>query len=79
LIKKYYLLSPGPTPIPDKVQSVAAQPIIHHRSKNFSNILKEVMEDLKYVFQTRQMELNYNFKPGQSLSAAQIILKENWS
>ncbi len=37
------------------------------------------MENLKYVFQTRQMELNYNFKPGQSLSAAQIILKENWS
>jgi aspartate aminotransferase-like enzyme len=54
LIKKHYLLSPGPTPIPDKVLSVAAQPIIHHRSKKFSNILKQVMEDLKYVFQTRQ-------------------------
>jgi len=48
------LLSPGPTPIPDKVLSVAAQPIIHHRSKKFSNILIQVMEDLKYVFQTRQ-------------------------
>ncbi len=54
MIKKHYLLSPGPTPIPDKVLSVAAQPIIHHRSKEFSNILKQVMEDLKYVFQTRQ-------------------------
>jgi len=54
LIKKHYLLSPGPTPIPDKVLSIAAQPIIHHRSKKFSNILIQVMEDLKYVFQTRQ-------------------------
>ena len=54
MIKKHYLLSPGPTPIPDKVLSIATQPIIHHRSKEFSIILKQVMKDLKYVFQTRQ-------------------------
>jgi aspartate aminotransferase-like enzyme len=54
LIKKYYLLSPGPTPIPDKVLSVAAEPIIHHRTPEFSNIFMEVTEGIKTVFETKE-------------------------
>ena len=54
MIKKYYLLSPGPTPIPDKVLSVAAEPIIHHRTPEFSNIFMEVTEGIKTVFETKQ-------------------------
>ncbi|MFB0565133.1 MAG: alanine--glyoxylate aminotransferase family protein [Candidatus Aminicenantaceae bacterium] len=54
MIKKYYLLSPGPTPVPEDVLSAAAQPIIHHRTSEFSNIFMEVTEGLKYVFQTQQ-------------------------
>jgi serine---pyruvate transaminase len=54
MIKKYYLLSPGPTPIPDQVLSVAAEPIIHHRTPEFSNIFMEVTEGLKYVFETKE-------------------------
>ena len=54
MIKKYYLLSPGPTPIPDKVLSVAAEPIIHHRTPEFSAIFMEVTEGLKSVFQTKE-------------------------
>jgi len=54
MIKKYYLLSPGPTPIPDVVLSVAAEPIIHHRTPEFSKIFMDVSEGLKYVFQTEQ-------------------------
>jgi len=53
MIKKYYLLSPGPTPIPDSVLSVAAEPIIHHRTPEFSEIFMQVTEGLKYVFQTK--------------------------
>lgn len=53
MIKKYYLLSPGPTPVPDTVLSVAAEPIIHHRTPEFSSIFMEVTEGLKYVFQTK--------------------------
>jgi aspartate aminotransferase-like enzyme len=52
MIKKYYLLSPGPTPIPPDVLSSAAEPIIHHRTPEFSDIFMEVSEGLKYVFQT---------------------------
>ncbi len=54
MIKKYYLLSPGPTPIPDEVLAVAAQPIIHHRTPEFSEIFMQVSEGLKYVFQTKE-------------------------
>ena len=54
MIKKYYLLSPGPTPIPDEVLSSASEAIIHHRTPEFSKILMEVVEGLKYVFQTKE-------------------------
>lgn len=54
MIKKSYLLSPGPTPVPEETLSVASQPIIHHRTAEFSKIFVEVSEDLKYVFQTKQ-------------------------
>jgi aspartate aminotransferase-like enzyme len=54
MIKKYYLLSPGPTPIPDTVLSIAAEPIIHHRTPEFSAIFMEVSEGLKYVFGTKE-------------------------
>jgi aspartate aminotransferase-like enzyme len=54
MIKKYYLLSPGPTPIPDEVLSIASESIIHHRTPEFSKLLMEVIEGIKYVFQTKQ-------------------------
>jgi aspartate aminotransferase-like enzyme len=54
MIKKYYLLSPGPTPVPETVLSSAAEPIIHHRTPEFSKIFMEVTEGLKYVFGTKE-------------------------
>jgi aspartate aminotransferase-like enzyme len=54
MLKKYYLLSPGPTPIPDSVLSAAAEPIIHHRTPEFSEIFMQVTEGLKYVFGTKE-------------------------
>jgi aspartate aminotransferase-like enzyme len=54
MIKKYYLLSPGPTPIPDSVLSAAAEPIIHHRTPEFSEIFMQVTEGLKYVYGTKE-------------------------
>ncbi|MGQ9618521.1 MAG: pyridoxal-phosphate-dependent aminotransferase family protein [Candidatus Aminicenantia bacterium] len=54
MIKKYYLLSPGPVPIPFETLSVAAEPIIHHRTAEFSKIFMDVSEDLKFVYQTKQ-------------------------
>jgi hypothetical protein len=38
-MKKYYLLTPGPTPVPHRVAAKSAEPILHHRTKEFQNIL----------------------------------------
>ncbi len=54
MFKKYYLLSPGPTPLPEEVLSVASEPIIHHRTPEFSAIFMEVSEGLKQLFGTNQ-------------------------
>lgn len=52
-MKKNYLLTPGPTPLPPQVCEALAKPIIHHRTPQFQAILKEAVEGLKYVFQTK--------------------------
>lgn len=52
-MKKQYLLTPGPTPIPPQVALKEALPIIHHRTNEFAEIYKDVAEGLKYVFQTK--------------------------
>ncbi|MBI4744185.1 MAG: alanine--glyoxylate aminotransferase family protein [Actinobacteria bacterium] len=46
-------MTPGPTPVPPEVLLVQAKPIIHHRTPEFSSILAGVIDDLKYVFQTK--------------------------
>jgi aspartate aminotransferase-like enzyme len=52
-MKKYYLLTPGPTPIPSEVALKEALPILHHRTSEFMAVYKDVAEGLKYVFQTK--------------------------
>lgn len=50
---KTFLMIPGPTPVPESALIEMAKHPMAHRSKEFSNILKEVYKDLKYVFQTK--------------------------
>ncbi len=52
-MKKHYLLTPGPTPIPPEVALKEALPILHHRTGEFSAIFADVAEGLKYIFQTK--------------------------
>jgi len=51
-MRKNYLLTPGPTPLPPEILEAMSRPIIHHRTPQFQAILKEAAEGLKYVFQT---------------------------
>ncbi|MBL7196490.1 MAG: alanine--glyoxylate aminotransferase family protein [Candidatus Omnitrophica bacterium] len=52
-MQKKYLLTPGPTPLPPYVYEALSKEIIHHRTPQFQAILKEVEDNLKYVFQTK--------------------------
>ncbi|HOX09856.1 MAG TPA: alanine--glyoxylate aminotransferase family protein, partial [Candidatus Omnitrophota bacterium] len=52
-MKKNYLMTPGPTPVPPQALLAMAEPIIHHRTPEFMEIFKEVCELLKFIFQTQ--------------------------
>ncbi len=54
MILKQYLLTPGPTPVPERVMLAMARPIIHHRMPAFTVLFNEAAEGLKWIFQTRQ-------------------------
>ena len=51
---KQYLLTPGPTPVPERVMLAMARPIIHHRMPAFTQVFNEAAEGLKWIFQTKQ-------------------------
>ncbi len=46
------LLAPGPVQLHPEVQKILAQPMIHHRTPEFDEILKRVLLNLKFLFQT---------------------------
>jgi aspartate aminotransferase-like enzyme len=50
---KQYLLSPGPTPIPNEVALAMAETMIHHRTPQFNKIFDEAREGLKKLFGTK--------------------------
>jgi aspartate aminotransferase-like enzyme len=52
---KQRLLTPGPTPVPEDTLLELAKPVIYHRGAQFRAILAEVLEDLKYVFCTKNI------------------------
>jgi aspartate aminotransferase-like enzyme len=51
---KRYLLTPGPTQVPPEVLLRMSQPLIHHRTPEFSRIFAEVQDGLRWLFQTDQ-------------------------
>ncbi|MFQ5863223.1 MAG: pyridoxal-phosphate-dependent aminotransferase family protein [Candidatus Brocadiales bacterium] len=57
MVRKHYLFTPGPTPVPPEVSLAEAAPLIHHRTPEFSRILAQVSEDLKDLFQTTEGEV----------------------
>ncbi|MBI4369842.1 MAG: alanine--glyoxylate aminotransferase family protein [Elusimicrobia bacterium] len=54
---KYTLLTPGPTPVPQEILDLMAEPVLHHRTPEFAQILNGIFDDLKYVFQTQSAEV----------------------
>ncbi|MCL2491376.1 MAG: alanine--glyoxylate aminotransferase family protein [Coriobacteriia bacterium] len=52
-MQKKYLMTPGPTPVPAEVLLKTAEPIIHHRTPDFSAALRSAIDNLKYVFETK--------------------------
>lgn len=54
LFERLRIFAPGPTPVPEAVLSVLAKAPLHHRTKEFIEVLGRVRENLSFVFQTKQ-------------------------
>jgi aspartate aminotransferase-like enzyme len=50
---KQYLLSPGPTPIPNEVALAMSETMIHHRTPQFNHIFDQARQGLKKLFGTQ--------------------------
>jgi len=50
---KHYLLSPGPTPVPNEVALAMSATMIHHRTPQFNHIFDQVRQGLKKLFGTK--------------------------
>ncbi len=50
---KHYLLSPGPTPVPNEVALAMSETMIHHRTPQFNHIFDQARQGLKKLFGTK--------------------------
>ena len=56
-MRKKYLMTPGPTPVPSEVLLAQARPMIHHRTPDFNAVVRECVTGLKYIFQTNESDV----------------------
>ncbi len=57
MMAKVRLFTPGPTMVPEEVLLEMARPIEHHRTSEFRALTGEVLDGLRYVFQTETLPL----------------------
>ena len=69
---KQYLLTPGPTPVPERVMLAMARPIVHHRTADFERIFAEAADGLKWIYQTRQPVLMLSGSGTLAMEAALV-------
>src|SRR5580658_1994925 len=71
---KHYLMTPGPTPIPQRVALAMAQPLPHHRSPSFEVVFAECRQGLKWIFGTDQEVLVQSSSGTGAMEAALVNL-----
>ena len=67
---KQYLLTAGPTPVPERVLLAMARPVLHHRTPEFNDCVRETEEGLKWLFQTTQPVLQLTGSGTAGMEAA---------
>jgi aspartate aminotransferase-like enzyme len=69
---KQRLLTPGPTPVPEETLLELAKPMIYHRTAEFRAMLKEILEDLQYVYRTKNTVIPLTASGTGALEAALV-------
>ena len=72
-MRKNYLMTPGPTPVPSEVLLAQARPMIHHRTPDFNAVVRECVEGLKYVFQTQASDVLIFASSGTGAMESSIV------
>ncbi|TMK68939.1 MAG: alanine--glyoxylate aminotransferase family protein [Actinobacteria bacterium] len=57
--EKRYLMTPGPTPVPPEVLAALAEPVVHHRGRDFREIYERCLARLREVYRTEHDVLLY--------------------
>jgi len=68
------LMTPGPTMLPPRVLEAMGRQIIHHRTKEFEVVFDGLQEDLKYVFQTKNIILIFASSGTGAMESAVVNL-----
>ena len=68
------LLTPGPTAVPPEVLNEMAQPIIHHRTKQFQGIFETLCGQLQQILRTEGPVLSIAGSGTTAFEAAQVSL-----
>ena len=56
---KRHLFTPGPTPVPPQVLAAMAEPVVHHRSRDYRPIFRSCLDRLTEVFRTAREPLMF--------------------
>ncbi|MBQ7586341.1 MAG: alanine--glyoxylate aminotransferase family protein [Desulfovibrionaceae bacterium] len=70
MLNKLRLLTPGPTPLPERVRLALAKDMIHHRKADFHAMMAKVQENLKILFGTKEVVLPLSCSGTGAMTAA---------
>lgn len=72
---KQYLMIPGPTQVPPAVVGAMSRPIIGHRTDDFADMFKRIVEKLQVVFQTKNdiFVLTHSGTGGMEMAIANAV------
>ena len=59
MLKKEFLMVPGPTAVPERVLQAMQRPVINHRGKQYETMFAGISAKLQQIFQTRHPVLTF--------------------
>ncbi len=79
--EKRYLMTPGPTPAPPQVLAAMAEPVIHHRARDYRQLFETLLGRLAEVFRTEQEVLLYTSSGtgGMESAVANLCSPGDWT
>jgi len=72
MLKKPYLMIPGPTPVPDRVLQAMHRPVINHRGPEYEAMFRDVCCKLQQVFKTKNEVLTFPAAGTGAMEAAVV-------